>query len=638
MVKKTLSRIYMALIFIFLYLPILVLIILSFNGSGSRVSWGGFTLKWYAGCFKSETIMSAFATTLEVTFLSAIIATLIGTLAALGISAMKKRNQTVYLGATNIPLLNADIVTGISMMLLLVKFMRLGFVTVLIAHITFNIPYVILNVLPKLKQANRSTYEAALDLGASPLKAFFTVTWPEIRSGVFSGFLMAVTMSLDDFSITYFTKGAGVNTLSTMLYAQLRKGLKPEIYALSTILFVTVFLLLIAVNLNSKEDPAIASAAATTVMSAEAAEKKQKKEKKIQTAKRCVSLAIIAILVVGSVSVLITSSNVKSHSDSITVLNYGKYIDEELLQEFEEATGISVKLEEYEEPEEMYTKYKAGSINYDLICSSEYMVEKLIQEGEVLAIDYETEMDNYSKLDPAIIDMTSSYDPTHEYSIPYFYGTLGILYNTTTVSTEEVSTWNILWDTEFDGDMIMTNSIRDAYAPALITKGYSLNDMEQAHLLEAQELLFQQAPQVTAYYVDETADEMIAENADIAVCYSGEAALAIDENENLSYYVPDEGSNLWIDSWFVPQTCQNVDGALAFLSFLCEDDAAMRNFEYVYYASPVLYVEENMDIDDRLMFAINPPTEVINRCEIYKALTDEQGARLNTLWQELKSN
>lgn len=250
MVKKCASRIYMFLIFAFLYLPIIVLIALSFNNSKTKVVWGGFTLRWYASCFQDEKIMSAFVTTLQITFLSAIIATLIGTLAALGINAMRKRNQTIYLGATNIPLLNADIVTGISMMLLFVKFMDLGFVTVLIAHITFSIPYVILNVMPKLRQVNRNTYEAALDLGATPMYAFYKVTWPEIRSGVFSGFMMAVTMSLDDFSITYFTKGAGVNTLSTMLYTELRKGIKPELYALSTILFFAVLIILLLGNVH----------------------------------------------------------------------------------------------------------------------------------------------------------------------------------------------------------------------------------------------------------------------------------------------------------------------------------------------------------------------------------------------------
>ena len=250
MLKKIASRFYLFLMFAFLYLPIIVLIILSFNDSRTRVKWGGFTFRWYTGCFQDEKIMSAFATTLQITFLSAIISTLIGTLAAIGIAAMKKKAQTIYLGATNIPLLNADIVTGISMMLLFVKFMDLGFVTVLIAHITFSIPYVILNVLPKLKQLNPSTYEAALDLGASPLYAFFKVTWPEILPGVFSGFMMAVTMSLDDFSITYFTKGAGINTLSTMLYTELRKGIKPELYALSTILFFAVLILLLIGNIR----------------------------------------------------------------------------------------------------------------------------------------------------------------------------------------------------------------------------------------------------------------------------------------------------------------------------------------------------------------------------------------------------
>ncbi len=253
MVKKCASRLYMFLIFCFLYLPIVVLIVLSFNNSKSSVVWNGFTFQWYIDCFRNEKIMSAFAMTLQLTFFSAVISTLIGTLAAIGISSMRKRSQTIYLGATNIPLLNADIVTGISMMLLFVKFIDLGFVTVLIAHITFNIPYVILNVLPKLKQANRYTYEAALDLGASPLYAFYKVTWPEIRSGVFSGFLMAVTMSLDDFSITYFTKGAGVNTLSTMLYTELRKGIKPELYALSTVLFFSVLLLLLAANFRPEK-------------------------------------------------------------------------------------------------------------------------------------------------------------------------------------------------------------------------------------------------------------------------------------------------------------------------------------------------------------------------------------------------
>ena len=251
MVKKTISRIYMALIFLFLYLPIMVLVVLSFNNSKSRVKWGGFTTQWYISMFQNKSIMDAFTMTLQITLTASVLATIIGTLAAIGIQAMRRKGTAILLGATNIPLLNADIVTGISMMLLFVRFTKLGFSTVLIAHLTFDIPYVILNVLPKLNQTSRSAYEAAMDLGATPLYAFYKIVWPDIRSGVFSGFLMAVTMALDDFSITYFTKGAGVNTLSTMLYTELRKGIKPEMYALSTLLFAIALILLFIMNFRS---------------------------------------------------------------------------------------------------------------------------------------------------------------------------------------------------------------------------------------------------------------------------------------------------------------------------------------------------------------------------------------------------
>ncbi|MDD6504722.1 MAG: extracellular solute-binding protein [Lachnospiraceae bacterium] len=631
MVKKVTSRLYMALIFLFLYLPIFVLIVLSFNNSTSRVNWGGFTLQWYINCFRNEKIMNAFATTLQITLLAAVISTLIGTLAAMGISAMKRRNQTIFLGATNIPLLNADIVTGISMMLLFVKFMNLGFVTVLIAHITFNIPYVILNVLPKLKQTNRYTYEAALDLGATPLYAFFKVTWPEIRSGVFSGFLMAVTMSLDDFSITYFTKGAGVNTLSTMLYTELRKGIRPELYALSTILFFTVLLLLVAANLHPEKTVAIPVNPEQT-----ASPKAKKRIHRAYIAKRIASVTIIAVLILGSAGVFFTSAGMSRGERTLTVLNYGKYIDEEALRMFEEETGITVKYEEYEDPEEMYTKYRTGAISYDLICTSDYIVEKLIDEDEVLAIDF-SKIDTYSEIDPTIIDMCV-FDPDHTYSMPYFYGTLGLLYNTKLVDEEDVKSWDVLWNGKYAGEFTMMNSVRDSFSPALITLGYSINETEESRLREALDLLIAQSPDVAAYYVDETCDEMAAENFALALCYSGEAAAAMDINENLDYYVPEEGSNFWVDSWFIPKTCQNEDAAYEFLNFLNREDVAEMNFEYVYYASPVMSVMENMDAETRENETINPPKEVLNRCEVYRILDDDATALYNDLWAELKAN
>lgn len=244
-----LKKFYISIIFVFLYAPILTLIVLSFNSSKTRAKWGGFTLKWYGSLFRNDQIMSALYTTIIIALLSSIIATILGTMASIAINSMNKNMRSIYLGVTNIPMLNADIVTGISLMLLFIfaKF-SLGFGTVLLSHITFNIPYVILSVMPKLKQTSQSTFEAALDLGASHLQAFFKVVFPDILPGVLSGFLLAFTMSLDDFIITHFTKGPGLDTLSTKIYTEVKKGIKPEMYSLSTLMFVSVLVLLFIVN------------------------------------------------------------------------------------------------------------------------------------------------------------------------------------------------------------------------------------------------------------------------------------------------------------------------------------------------------------------------------------------------------
>lgn len=254
MIKNLSKKIYVGLILVFLYAPIITLMVLSFNASKTRAKWGGFTFRWYLQLLENDTILQALSNTMSIAFLSALFATIIGTIAALSISQMKKKYRTIFMGITNIPMLNAEIVTGISLMLLFISVgFRFGFTTVLLSHITFNIPYVILSVMPRIKQLNSSTYEAALDLGASPTYAFFKVVFPDLMPGIVAGFIMAFTMSLDDFIITHFTKGPGMDTLSTKIYTEVRKGIKPEMYALSTLIFVTVLLLLLLVNYTPKE-------------------------------------------------------------------------------------------------------------------------------------------------------------------------------------------------------------------------------------------------------------------------------------------------------------------------------------------------------------------------------------------------
>lgn len=346
--------------------------------------------------------------------------------------------------------------------------------------------------------------------------------------------------------------------------------------------------------------------------------------------------AAFAALLLSACGSADTDTAGSSGDNSLVVLNYGKYLDASAIKMFEQETGIKIKLEEYESPEEMYTKFSAGSISYDVVCTSDYMVERLIHEGKVAPIDFSS-FSYYKNLDPAILAAAEVFDPQNQYSMPYFYGTLGILYNTTMVSEEETESWNILWDDRYRDTIIMQNSVRDSFVPALRLLGRDINTEDETDLRDALSLLVEQKPLVYAYYVDETADEMIAGNAALALVYSGEAATAMESNADLSYTVPKEGSNLWIDSWFIPKSCTNQTNALKFLNFLCKDDIAEKNFEYVQYASPITSVVENQDADVKNNEAVNPSSDTIKRCEIYKALSDDDSAKYTKLWQELLS-
>ena len=323
-------------------------------------------------------------------------------------------------------------------------------------------------------------------------------------------------------------------------------------------------------------------------------------------------------------------------TEVLTVLNYGKYFDPEALKLFEEETGIKVEYEEYESPEEMYTKYKAGSIDYDLLCTSDYIIEKLIGEGEALEMEHD-DIPGYQNLDPSIIDASASFDPEHKYTLPYFYGTVGILYNTDEVNDAETESWDILWDSKYDGKIIMENSMRDCFLVPLKRLGYSLNTTDEAQLNEALTMLLEQKPLIYAYFVDETGDEMAAANASLAVAYSGEAAYAKSLADNLSYTVPKEGSNLWIDSWFIPKTCKSTENAKKFLDFLCRKDIARMNFDYVYYATPNKKTKESLDLELQENTTIFPLKQTLDNCEVLKPLDDEATMKLNLLWKEVKS-
>ncbi len=323
-------------------------------------------------------------------------------------------------------------------------------------------------------------------------------------------------------------------------------------------------------------------------------------------------------------------------TDTLVVLNYGKYIEADVLKRFQEETGITVKYEEYEQVEDMYAKYKAGSINYDVVCTSDYMIETLRQEGELIPIDYSS-IPNYENIDPSIIEASEAFDPTHKYTVPYFYGTVGILYNTEMVDEETVSSWNCLWDPEYQNRIVMINSQRDAFMVALEKLGYDINTTDKKELDDAYNLLCDEKKYIYAYLQDETYECMISEDAAMAVCYSGEAAMGMEYNENLDYTVPKEGGNLWIDSWFIPRTCKHYDAAMKWIDFMCEEEAATENFEYVWYATPNTKVAAHEDEETLADQTVFPTKEILERCKLYEAYDNETLDYTTTLWKKLKA-
>ena len=627
MIRKYLQKIYLALIFILLYAPIVTLIVLSFNQSKTIAKLGGIKKKMYKKLLKNEQIMSAFYTTLIIAFVSAAIATVIGTAAAIAIQGMKQKWKTMYMGLTNIPMMNAEIVMGVSLMLLFIAFhMTLGFGTILIAHITFNIPYVILSVLPKLKQTNRYTYEAALDLGASPVKAFFKVVFPDIVPGVLSGFMLAFTMSLDDFVITHFTKGPGIDTLSTKIYTEVRKGIKPEIYALSTIMFVTVLVLLLLINYSPKEEE-------ETVVR----KKKVRKPSRVKKIliQRVVPVAICIVFIGGGF--YYAKENDVMNGEKLVVYNWGEYIDPEVLTMFEEETGIDIVYEEFETNEILYPKISSGAIAYDVICPSDYMIQRMIENDLLSEINFDN-IPNLKNIGKQYLEQSRQFDPENKYSVPYCWGTVGILYNKMMVD-EPVDSWSILWDPKYKDNILMQDSVRDAFGVTLKYLGYSLNSIDLDELTEAKNLLIEQKPLVQAYVIDQVRDKMIGNEAALGVIYSGEAIYTQKENPNLEYVIPKEGSNIWIDSWVIPKNAEHKENAEKFINFLCRPDIALMNFEYITYSTPNEAARELIEDESiRNSEIAFPDLSKYDNLETFQYLGTEADQVYGDLWNKVKSS
>lgn len=576
--KRTFGKTLMTLMLVFFYLPILYMIIFSFNESKSLTSFTGFSLRWYAHMLESRDMMSALYTTFSVALLATLISTVVGTISAIGLSKSRKVIRDIMEQVNNLPMMNPDIVTAIGFMLLFITFkVEKGYVTMLLAHIAFCIPYVMLSVMPKIRSLDPNLADAAMDLGATPWQALIKVIVPQITPGIFSGALIAFTMSVDDFIISYFVTGGGVKNLSIMVYT-MSKRVNPSINAISTLVILIISVVLVLINVMP-------------VVMAKRAKKAEVKRGSMLIPGCAVAVAVIAAFLF--INMGGKDQTLPYAGETLAIYMPGEYMGENIISDFEEQTGATVIMENFDSNEQMYIKVANGE-RYDILIPSDYMIQRLISE------------DCLQKLDPELLtcmeDLSDAvknppYDANNEYSVSYFWGTAGIVYDKTKVALEDLERegYDIFKDTKYYGDIYLYDSERDSFMMALKALGYSMNTENEEELQAAYQWLVECVETMKPEIVtDEIIDNMAQARKALGLCYSGDAAYIMTENENMGFYMPETGTNRWYDSMVIPKNAQNPELAHEFINFISSYDYAYDNSSYVGYTSPNLQVMEDL--------------------------------------------
>ncbi len=516
----------------------------------------------------SHDMMEALYTTFSVALLATFISTAAGTIAAIGLSKSKKIVRSLMEQVNNLPMMNPEIVTAIGFMLLFITFnVQKGYITMLLAHIAFCIPYVMLSIMPKMKQLDPNLADAAMDLGATPWQALIKVIVPQITPGIVSGALIAFTMSVDDFIISYFVTGGGVKNLSIIVYT-MSKRVNPSINAISTLMVVIIAAVLLIINLA----PVLAA---------------RRSRKDVIGKRRILPGAVTAlalIAVVCAVKFGSSSSSRPFEGETLYLYNWGEYTGENIIGDFEEETGATVVQENFDSNEQMYIKVANGE-SYDILVPSDYMIQRLLEEDLLQKLDH-SRLDCIDKISEDVKGLP--YDPDNEYSVPYFWGTVGIVYDKNKVDIEDLEKegFNIFLDQKFKGDVYLYDSERDSFMMALKALGYSMNTTNEKEILEAYGWLTQCVETMeTEIVMDEIIDNMAQGRKALGLIYSGDATYVMDENEDMGYYLPEEGTNLWSDAMVIPKNARNPELAHAFINFASDYEGAFDNSSYVGYTS-----------------------------------------------------
>ena len=567
--KHSTGKILMALLIAFFYLPIIYMIIFSFNDGKSLTVFEGFSLRWYQHMLESRDMMDALYTTFSVALLATAVSTVVGTIAAIGLSKSRKIVRDIMEQVDNLPMMNPEIVTAIGFMLLFITFkVDKGYLTMLLTHIAFCIPYVILSVMPKIRSLDPNLADAAMDLGATPWRALTKVIVPQITPGIVSGALIAFTMSVDDFIISYFVTGGGVKNLSIMVYT-MSKRVNPSINAVSSLVVVIITVVLLLINIT----PIVAA--------------KRKKKEVVGRRRKAipvVACACVLALIAGLFAMQGGGEGRPFEGQTLYIYNWGEYTGENIIADFEEETGASVVMDNFDSNEQMYIKVANQEV-YDLLVPSDYMIQRLIEEDLLQKLD-KSKLDCMDKLSDAVKGLP--YDPENDYSVPYFWGTVGIVYDKTKVDIEDLERegYNIFLDEKYKGDVYLYDSERDSFMMALKALGYSMNTEDEQELQEAYEWLVQCVQTMdTEIVTDEIIDNMAQGRKALGLIYSGDATYVMAENENMGFFMPEGGTNLWSDAMVIPKNAQNPELAHAFINYASDYDGAYDNSSYVGYTS-----------------------------------------------------
>lgn len=618
--KRTFGSILMILMIIFFYLPILYMIVYSFNDGKSLTVFTGFSLRWYKHMLDSRDMMEALYTTFGVAILATVISTIVGTITAIGLSKSKKVIRDLMDQINNLPMMNPEIVTAIGFMLLFITFhVEKGYATMLLAHIAFCIPYVMLSVMPKIRSLDKNLADAAMDLGATPWQALTKVIVPQITPGIISGALIAFTMSVDDFIISYFVTGRGVKNLSIMVYT-MSKRVNPSINAISTLVVVIITIALILLNVI----PMFV----------------KKKEILSGNRRRKVLIPVAAVLVIvligGGLYYHGENSARPFEGQTLHLYNWGEYTGENILGDFEEATGATVVMENFDSNEQMYIKVANGE-SYDILVPSDYMIQRLIEEDYLQKLD-PSKLDCMDKLVDEVRGLP--YDPGNEYSVPYFWGTVGIVYDKTKVDLADLEKegYNIFLDEKYKGDIYLYDSERDSFMMALKALGYSMNTENESEIQEAYDWLVQCVQTMKPEIVtDEIIDNMAQGRKALGLIYSGDAAYVMSENEDMGFYLPEEGTNLWSDAMVIPKNAKNPELAHAFINFASDYEGAYDNSSYVGYTSSNKEVMEELYGDGGEYEGIDAymPRVGYEKDEVF-VYNEETKKIISNLWSKVK--